>query len=255
MRAGPDEQRIVAVRADRLVVMVETVGELFVVRGSPGRHGRMGDEQQSTAGSHMPGGLGQQLLPSIGQPGVEETPDDEVEAASASVIDGRLPGGDVGDGEVRGDSAILGRLPSAVDGRGREVDAGGVPAVFGHPDDVGALTAADVEDSARFEAGHRVDEGCVGVAGPDRVLGSGVALLPGGDGVGDSGIGRLLVCAHLSVPGSSAAGIPSGAVLAEAASASTPSSCLASSARTSSMSRPLTAVMTCSSWGAARAPG
>src|SRR5699024_1571195 len=77
----------------------------------------------------------------------------------------------------------------------------------------------------------------------------------GRDGVRHS-LGRILCCflrgvvVHCSVPGS--AGIESG----ELASVSGPAaSCLASSARASSMSRPLTAVMTCSSWGAASAPG
>src|SRR5699024_1581282 len=210
------------------------------------------------AGCHLRGDSAQQFLPGVGQTGGEEECGDEVEVASGLVAARcRLgfPGRDVADGELRVDSAGFSGRAGTVDGRCRQVDAGDVPAVLGQPDGVGALSAADVEDAAGGHLGNGGHEGLVRVARPYGVLGLRVALLPGRDGVRHS-LGRILCCflrgvvVHCSVPGS--AGIESG----ELASVSGPAaSCLASSARTSSMSRPLTAVMTCSSWGAASAPG
>ena len=131
----------------------------------------------------MCGDAGEEFFSGVGQPGVKEGSGDEVEAASAIRVL-RFPGGDVGDGEFGGGSAGFGSPEGTVDGCGRQVDAGGVPAVLGHPDDVGAFTAADVEDAAGGHFGDDGHEGLVRVSGPDGVVGLGVALFPGGHGIG-----------------------------------------------------------------------
>src|SRR5699024_1368223 len=115
-----------------------------------------------------------QLLPGVGQAGVEEECGDEVEAASGLVAArGRLgfPGRDVADGELGVDSASLGGRAGTIDGRCRQVDAVDVPAVLGQPDGGGALSAADVEDAAGDHIADSGHKSLIRVARPYGVLG------------------------------------------------------------------------------------
>ena len=105
---------------------------------------------------------------------VQEVGGDEVEGAS-SRREG--PGIDLPPVDPVGDPCIGGVLGGPSQPVRGEVGTGDLPPLLSQPDDIAALTAADVECVPWEQPAHLGHELGVGVAAPD-LLGTGVALLP-----------------------------------------------------------------------------